>query len=91
MNTQHTSNAPFGHRTWTPMPYMHMWKIEQIDAHENMVLISEEDSPVLRRFSAPAPIVDAEIPGDQLWLSTDDGVQWAITIYNGARRRVVQS
>jgi hypothetical protein len=65
-----------------------VWKISEIDIHENMVVLSNSNNPVLRRFSAPSKIVSAQINGLDLIVQTVDGYEWTIQIPTGSRKRL---
>lgn len=65
----------------------HLWEISEIDPLENMVVLSHQNYPVRRRFSAPSKISSAHIVGLDLIIQTVDGFKWAIQIPNGSRKR----
>lgn len=65
-----------------------VWTISEIDVHENMVVLSNSNNAVLRRFSAPSKIISAQINGLDLIIQTVDGYEWTIQIPTGARRRL---
>ena len=64
------------------------WRIQSIDAKENMVFLESDQSPTIKRFGLPEPVVDAFVDSEFVLVQCVNGISWQIRIADGSRRKI---
>ena len=67
------------------------WRIQSIDFKENMVLLESDQSPTIKRFGLPEPVVSVFVESDFLQVLCASGTSWFIRISDGSRRKIDKS
>jgi hypothetical protein len=63
------------------------WRIQSIDFKEQMVLLESDQSPTIKRFGVPEPVVDAFVDSEFVNVKCASGITWQIRIADGSRRK----
>jgi hypothetical protein len=64
------------------------WRIQKIDAKENMVFLVSDQSPTIKRFGLPEPVLDAFVDSEFVQVQCVSGITWHIRIADGSRRKI---